>query len=72
MSGNSNLHDSARNKQDEFYTELSMIEKELKHYKKHFENKVVLCNCIFFIVMLFSYKKFSFILKKRTYGKLCL
>ncbi len=45
MSGNSNLHDSARNKQDEFYTELSMIEKELKHYKKHFENKVVLCNC---------------------------
>ena len=28
MAGNSNLHDSARNKQDEFYTQLSLIEKE--------------------------------------------
>lgn len=33
MAGNSNLHDSARNKQDEFYTQLSLIESELKHYK---------------------------------------
>lgn len=32
MAGNSNLHDSARNKQDEFYTQLSLIESELKHY----------------------------------------
>lgn len=32
-------------KQDEFYTQLSDIEKELKHYKKHFEGKVVYCNC---------------------------
>ena len=32
-------------KKDEFYTVLSDIEKELKHYKKHFKNKVVLCNC---------------------------
>lgn len=31
MAGNSNLHDSVRNKQDEFYTQLSMIENELKH-----------------------------------------
>lgn len=45
MSGNSNLHDSARNKQDEFYTQLSLIEDELKHYKQHFQGKVVLCNC---------------------------
>ena len=45
MAGNSNLHDSARNKQDEFYTQLSLIESELKHYKRHFAGKVVLCNC---------------------------
>ncbi len=32
-------------KQDEFYTQLSDIEKELKHYTKHFEGKTVLCNC---------------------------
>ena len=32
-------------KNDEFYTILSDIEKELKHYKKHFKDKVVLCNC---------------------------
>jgi len=45
MAGNSNLNDSARNKQDEFYTQLSLIESELKHYKAHFRGKVVLCNC---------------------------
>ncbi len=32
-------------KQDEFYTQLSDIEKELKHYTKHFAGKTVLCNC---------------------------
>ena len=45
MAGNSNLHDSARNKQDEFYTQLSLIEKELKHYRSFFAGKTVLCNC---------------------------
>ena len=30
MAGNSNLHDSAKNKQDEFYTQLSLIESEMK------------------------------------------
>lgn len=45
MPGNSNLHDSAKNKQDEFYTQLSLIESELKHYRQHFKGKVVLCNC---------------------------
>ena len=45
MAGNSNLHDSKKNKADEFYTPLSMIENELKHYKEHFKNKTVLCNC---------------------------
>jgi hypothetical protein len=32
-------------KQDEFYTQLSDIERELKHYKKYFKNKIVYCNC---------------------------
>ncbi len=33
------------NKKDEFYTQLSDIEKELKHYRQHFKDKIVLCNC---------------------------
>ena len=45
MAGNSNLHDSAKNKQDEFYTRLQLIEDELKHYRDHFKGKRVLCNC---------------------------
>lgn len=45
MAGNSNLNASAKNKQDEFYTQLSMIENELKHYRNHFKGKVVFCNC---------------------------
>lgn len=32
-------------KQDEFYTQLSDIEKELRHYTAHFTDKTVLCNC---------------------------
>jgi hypothetical protein len=43
--GNSNLHSSRADKADEFYTQLSLIESELKHYKEHFKGKVVLCNC---------------------------
>lgn len=42
---NKNLHKAKTNKKDEFYTQLSDIERELKHYKKHFKNKVVYCNC---------------------------
>lgn len=42
---NKNLHKAKANKKDEFYTQLSDIEKELKHYKKHFKNKIVYCNC---------------------------
>ena len=33
------------NKNDEFYTQLCDIENELKHYKAHFKDKVVFCNC---------------------------
>jgi len=32
-------------KKDEFYTQLTDIEKELRYYKPHFKNKVILCNC---------------------------
>lgn len=32
-------------KMDEFYTRLSDIEKELVHYRDHFRDKVVFCNC---------------------------
>jgi hypothetical protein len=42
---NKNLHNAKSSKKDEFYTQLSDIEKELKHYKKHFKGKVVYCNC---------------------------
>lgn len=41
--GNLNAAKSAKN--DEFYTQLTDIEKELKHYKHHFDGKTVFCNC---------------------------
>jgi len=42
---NKNLQEAKSNKKDEFYTQLSDIERELKHYKRHFKGKVVYCNC---------------------------
>jgi hypothetical protein len=42
---NKNLHSAKSSKKDEFYTQLSDIENELRHYKHHFKDKVVLCNC---------------------------
>lgn len=42
---NRSLHAAKATKQDEFYTQLPDIEKELKHYTKHFKGKTVLCNC---------------------------
>ncbi|NKQ40245.1 MAG: modification methylase [Sulfurovum sp.] len=44
-SQNENLTQAKKNKKDEFYTQLADIERELKHYKKHFKGKVVYCNC---------------------------
>lgn len=44
-SKNKNLNDAKKNKNDEFYTLLPDIEKELQHYKEQFENKIVYCNC---------------------------
>ena len=40
-----NLHTAKAQKKDEFYTQLTDIENELKHYKDQFRGKVVLCNC---------------------------
>jgi len=45
MAGNKSLHAANKAKQDEFYTQLSDIEKELRHYRKHFLGKTVYCNC---------------------------
>ena len=45
MAGNTNLSAAKRAKNDEFYTQLTDIEKELRHYRKHFKDKTVLCNC---------------------------
>lgn len=45
QSSNTNLHKAKNNKKDEFYTQLSDIENELRHYKDHFKDKVVYCNC---------------------------
>lgn len=44
-STNSNLQKAKKGKNDEFYTQLEDIERELKHYKEHFKDKVVYCNC---------------------------
>ena len=42
---NKNLRKAKNAKNDEFYTQLPDIERELKHYTRHFKDKVVLCNC---------------------------
>ena len=39
------LQNAKKSKSDEFYTQLSDIESELQHYKSHFKDKVVYCNC---------------------------
>ena len=45
MAENADLHGAKMAKKDEFYTELTDIEKEMRHYRKHFAGKTVLCNC---------------------------
>ena len=45
MSNNTNLHHAKNTKNDEFYTRLTDIEKELNNYKDFFKGKVVYCNC---------------------------
>ena len=45
MAGNSALSAAVKAKKDEFYTQLTDIEKEMRYYRKHFKDKTVLCNC---------------------------
>ena len=45
MAKNKNLHKAKTAKNDEFYTQLTDIEKELSHYRAHFKDKIILCNC---------------------------
>ena len=45
MSTNANLHKAKDAKNDEFYTQLTDVSKELMHYKQHFKDKTVFCNC---------------------------
>ena len=45
MAGNKDLSAAAKAKKDEFYTQLTDIEKEMRYYRKHFTDKTVLCNC---------------------------
>ena len=45
MGDNVALTAAKRAKKDEFYTQRVDIENELRHYKAHFRDKVVLCNC---------------------------
>ena len=62
---NKNLHSAKGNKKDEFYTQLSDIERELKYYKHHFKDKVVYCNCDdprvsnFFHYFSYNFEKFG-------------
>lgn len=42
---NTNLHNAKRAKNDEFYTLLTDIEKEMVHYRDYFKGKVIFCNC---------------------------
>ena len=42
---NKNLNAAKNAKKDEFYTQLPDIERELRHYSRHFKGKTVLCNC---------------------------
>lgn len=45
MAGKEALAHAQSAKKDEFYTQLSDIEAELRHYRRHFRDKVVFCNC---------------------------
>ena len=42
---NENLHKAKEAKNDEFYTQLNDVSEELRHYKEHFKDKVIFCNC---------------------------
>ena len=39
--GNKNLNSAKTARKDEFYTQLTDIEKEMRYYRKHFKDKTV-------------------------------
>ena len=45
MATNTILHRARDAKNDEFYTRLTDVSNELMHYKRHFKDKIILCNC---------------------------
>ena len=45
MTGNADLRKANKAKNDEFYTQLTDIELEMRHYSEQFKGKTVLCNC---------------------------
>src|ERR1035438_984997 len=67
-SSNKFLHAAKSSKKDEFYTQLADIENERMHYKEHFKNKTVFCNCddprVSWFFHYFSYKFEQLGLKK--------
>lgn len=60
-----NLDTAKKQKADEFYTQLTDIERELKHYRHHFRDKVIYCNCDdprisnFFHYFSYNFEKFD-------------
>lgn len=45
MAKNASLNKAGLSKKDEFYTQLPDIEAEMRYYRDHFRDKVILCNC---------------------------
>ena len=45
MPNNRGLRNADRAKKDEFYTQLTDIEKEMKYYTEYFKDKTIFCNC---------------------------
>ena len=52
---NDDLRKANKAKKDEFYTQLSDIEKELNNYRKEFKDKIIFCNCDSFVNPFKSY-----------------
>ena len=42
MTGNRNLNSAKSARKDEFYTQLTDIEKEMRYYRKHFKGNISL------------------------------
>ena len=42
---NAHMNKARKAKNDEFYTKLEDVSKELKYYREHFKDKIVYCNC---------------------------